>query len=75
MKMKIVNYTQLKYSIIGDIIDKIINNKDNEETHYIGQIEWVIVEVKNKYYVVQIRYLKRYVEWIFSDKVMSDEED
>ena len=75
MKLKIVNYTHLKYSIIGDIIDKIINDKDNEETHYIGQVEWVIIEVKNKYYAVQIRYLKRYVEWIFSDKVMSDEED
>ena len=68
MKLKIINNTKLCYKDIGSVIDKIINNKDNEETHYIGQVEWIIIEVKNKYYLVQIRYLKRYVEWIFSEK-------
>ena len=64
--MKIVNETDLSYSTIGLIIDNIME-KDTGSTHYYGQIEWTIVEMAHRKIKVQIRYLKKYVEWRFSE--------
>lgn len=64
--MKIVNETNLEYATIGMIIDNIIK-KSYDDTHYFGQIEWTIVEVGSYKIKVQIRYLKRYVEWRFKE--------
>ena len=65
MNIKIINKTKLSYATIGSVIDKIMQAGD--DTHYIGQIEWTILEIYGKPYVCQIRYLKRYVEWLFSE--------
>ena len=62
--MKIINNTNLSYKEIGEIIDEIINTSE-EDTHYIGQIEVGKVEYKKRIIKIQIRYLKRYVEWRF----------
>lgn len=62
--MKIVNNIGLSYKEIGSIIDLIIK-EGQEDTHYLGQIEVEKVEYKNKIIKIQIRYLKRYVEWRF----------
>ena len=48
------------------LIDNIMK-KDNGYTHYVGQVEWTIIEVGSHKISIQIRYLKRYVEWIFSE--------
>lgn len=62
--MKIINKTDLDYSTIGLIIDNIMKSNTGS-THYYGQIEWTIVEMAHRKVKVQIRYLKRYVEWSF----------
>lgn len=65
--MKIINETDLSYSTIGLIIDNIIE-KDTGSTHYDGQVELTTVEFGSHIIQVQIRYLKRYVEWRFYEK-------
>lgn len=62
--MKIVNKTDLSYEEIGKIIDMVIRD-GNDGTHYVGQIQWSIVAIGFKKVQVQIRYLKRYTEWVF----------
>lgn len=64
--MKIVNKTNLEYATIGMIIDNIIKNS-YDDTHYYGQIEWTVLQVGSHKIKVQIRYLKSYVEWIFTE--------
>ena len=65
--MKIVNKTNLPYKIIGDMIDKIqAHNVGN--TMYYGKVEYCVMGYKDKEYKVQIRYLKRYVEWVFYER-------
>ena len=64
--MKIVNKTNLRYAELGLIIDSIVKSSP-EDTHYYGQIEWTIVEFGSHKIKVQIRYLKKYVEWIFCE--------
>lgn len=62
--MKIINNTDLSYKIIGQVIDDtIIKNK--ADTLYYGKVYHFEIEYKNKEYKVQIRYLKKYVEWRF----------
>lgn len=65
--MKIVNNTDLSYSTIGLMIDKIIEN-DIGDTHYYGQVEVATMEVAMKKIKIQIRYLKSYVEWGFYEE-------
>ena len=65
--MKIINNTSLNYSTIGSIIDNILSNTQGT-THYIGQIEWTILEINGHKIKIQIRYLKSYVEWRFDEK-------
>lgn len=63
--MKIVNNTKLGYKTIGNIIDHIID-MDNGDTHYYGQVKFATCELENDTVLrIQIRYLKKYVEWRF----------
>lgn len=62
--MKIINNTSLSYRQIGYIIDKIVA-KSEGDTHYFGQVQFTVIEFNSLKINVQIRYLKRYVEWRF----------
>lgn len=67
--MKIVNNTSLNYEAIGKLIDKIID-ESYDDTHYAGQIYICGMIYKGKEIKVQIRYLKKYVEWRFDEVVV-----
>lgn len=67
--MKIVNNTSFNYEGIGKIIDKIIE-ESYDDTHYAGQIYICSMLYKGKEIKVQIRYLKKYVEWRFDEVVV-----
>lgn len=62
--MKIINEAGLPYKIIGQVIDDVIN-RGEDETIYTGKIEAFTIDYKDELYKVQIRYLKRFVEWRF----------
>lgn len=64
--MKIHNKSNLPYKIIGEVIDFI--GSLPEDTMYEGKIDISSFVWKDKEYNVQIRYLKRDVEWIFTEK-------
>ena len=61
--MKIINNTNLSYKEIGDIIDELMQVK--EETNYVGKIEIGKVLYNGVPINIQVRYLKKYVEWRF----------
>lgn len=62
--MKIVNNTNLPYKVIGQVIDDYL--KENwGSTSYIGKVEAMTIDYKDVIYKVQVRYLKKYVEWRF----------
>ena len=65
--MKIINETNLSYAELGLLIDNIIKS-DIGSTHYYGQIELTTIEFGSHIIQVQIRYLKKYVEWRFYEK-------
>ena len=65
--MKIINNTSLNYLAIGSIIDDILLNTKGT-THYVGQIEWTVLEINGHKIKIQIRYLKSYVEWRFDEQ-------
>ena len=65
--MKIINNTSFDYEVIGTIIDIIMSDTQGT-THYIGQIEWTILEINGHKITITIRYLKKYVEWRFDEK-------
>lgn len=65
--MKIINNTSLNYATIGSIVDNILSNTKGT-THYVGQIEWTILEINSHKITITIRYLKSYVEWRFDEK-------
>lgn len=62
--MKVVNNTDLDYSTIGLLMDHLIKNS-HDDTHYYGKIDWFKIKIQEKTIKIQIRYLKRYVEWRF----------
>lgn len=62
--MKIVNNTNLPYRVIGGMIDMILEHNIGD-TIYYGKHDEGTVEYNGKEYIVDIRYLKRYVEWRF----------
>lgn len=62
--MKIINETNLCYAELGLLIDNVIKS-DIGSTHYYGQVEHTIVEFGTHKIKVEIRYLKKYVEWRF----------
>ena len=62
--MKIINEAGLPYKTIGQVIDDYIN-MGADETIYTGKVESFTIDYKDNLYKVQIRYLKRFVEWRF----------
>ena len=62
--MKIINEAGLPYKIIGQVIDDVIN-RGEDETIYTGKVEAFTIDYKDNLYKVQIRYLKKFVEWRF----------
>ena len=65
--MKIVNETSLTYKSIGTIIDRVMASNTGS-TMYYGKVDIITLEFGNTKVEVQIRYLKRYVEWRFYEK-------
>ena len=64
--MLIRNKTNLDYSTIGMLIDKIMKHNTGN-TAYYGKIEVCTMQVAIYKIKVQIRYLKRYTEWCFTE--------
>lgn len=62
--MKIVNNTDLSYKEIGEVMDLIIKTSE-VDTQYYGKKERLKVNRLSKVIKIQIRYLKRYIEWRF----------
>lgn len=62
--MKIINEVNLPYRVIGQVIDDYLND-DRQVTIYYGKIDYFTIDYKDILYKVQVRYLKRYVEWRF----------
>lgn len=62
----IVNKAKLPYGIIGKIIDDYINDYE-DTTFYVGKLEILVIDYKDILYNVQIRYLKRYIEFSFNE--------
>lgn len=70
--MKIVNETDLSYQYLGWIIDKI-QEMGKYDTHYYGQVEHTSVVIENNREIkIQIKYLKKYCEFIFSEVKKDD---
>lgn len=51
--------------VIGKMIDDIMS-RDPGETIYYGKVDKLDVKYDDVEYQIQIRYMKRYVEWTFS---------
>ena len=64
--MLIKNNTNLDYKELGSIIDLVIK-ENKEDTLYVGLIQVFQIQYKNKIIKIQIRYLKKYVEWYFKE--------
>ena len=62
----IINKAKLPYGIIGKIIDDYINDYE-DTTFYVGKLEILVIDYKDILYNVQIRYLKRYIEFSFNE--------
>ena len=62
--MKIVNNTNLSYEQIGEVMDFIIKTLE-VDTQYYGKKERFKVNRLSKVIKIQIRYLKKFVEWRF----------
>ena len=62
--MIIKNKTDLSFELIGSFIDTLMENNQGN-TMYYGKVELGELEYGGKKIMVKIRYLKRYVEWIF----------
>ena len=62
----IINKAKLPYGIIGKIIDDYINDYE-DTTFYVGKLEILVIDYKDILYNVQIRYLKRYIEFRFDE--------
>ena len=64
--MLIRNKTNLDYVTIGMLIDNIMKTNTGN-TSYYGKIEHCTMQVESHKIKVQIRYLKRYTEWYFTE--------
>lgn len=62
----IKNNAKLNYSDIGVAID-FIQDKNPPETLFASLIEMAICDIGDKRIKVQIRYMKKYNEWIFDE--------
>ena len=66
MKVKIINEAKLPYKVIGQVIDDYLND-DRQTTIYYGKTELFTIDYKDILYKVQVRYLKRYIEYYFRE--------
>ena len=64
--MLIRNKTNLPYRTIGMLIDDIMKSNTGN-TAYYGKIESCTMQIESHKIKVQIRYLKRYTEWYFTE--------
>lgn len=64
MKIKIVNNTDLSYEIIGQIVDKYLNDGDPGETQYYGKVDWFKFKVFDKIYLGQTRLMKSHLQFL-----------
>lgn len=66
MKYMVINQTDLSNEVIGKMVDQILR-EGKEETIYYGKIHSYRFVHGKKGYRLQIKYLKRYVEWRFME--------
>lgn len=66
MKYMVINETDLSNEVVGRMVDQILR-EGKEDTIYYGKIDLYRFVHGNKGYRLQIRYLKRYVEWRFME--------
>ena len=66
MKYMVINQTDLSNEVIGKMVDQILR-EGKEETIYYGKINSYRFVHGKKSYKLQIKYLKRYVEWRFME--------
>lgn len=66
--IKIINNTDLFYKEIGEIIDNISWTYKND-TNFIGKIDYLKIKYKRQNIKIQIRYLKKSVEWSFNYEI------
>ena len=69
MKYMVINKTDLSNKQIGEIIDLVIQ-ESKEDTIYYGKIDICVVKISGREIRVQIRYLKSYVEWRFTEVIV-----
>lgn len=62
--IKIINNTDFYYKELGEIIDNIQWDKRGD-TNYVGKIDFIRIKYKRKFINIQIKYLKKSVEWRF----------
>lgn len=62
--IKIINNTDFFYKEIGEIIDNISWDYRGD-TNYVGKIDVIRIKYKRQKIKIQIRYLKKSVEWRF----------
>lgn len=62
--IRIINNTDLYYKEIGEIIDNI-QWEYRGDTNYVGKIDFIKIKYKRQNIEIQIRYLKKSVEWRF----------
>ena len=64
--MRIINKPNLPYEVIGQIMDKYVNDT-YEDTCYYGKIETFDFSYNKKIYHMRVRYLKTFVEWTIEE--------
>ena len=62
--IKIINNTDFFYKEIGEIIDNVSWDYRGD-TNYVGKIDVIRIKYKRQKVKIQIRYLKKSVEWRF----------
>lgn len=62
--IKIINFTNLYYKELGEIIDNI--QWDNRgETNYVGKKTHLTIKYKRKHVEIDIEIMKKCVKWTF----------
>jgi hypothetical protein len=66
MTIKISNNTKLDFEVIGQIIDKYMND-GKENTFYFGKVDMFKFRAEGKVYLCSVRYLKNYINYIIEE--------
>ena len=67
MTIKITNNAKLDFEIIGQIIDKYMND-NKQDTFYFGKVDMFKFKAECKIYICSVRYLKNYVNYIIEEE-------